>query len=179
MSEKEREKEVIKGIIKDFNSSDESTVLKALKTAKDKGNVDLIEPMIDLFEKTSSFQVQEEIRAMLQELKISNAITPLIENLKRNNHDVQEMILSAIWNSAFEPVEEIATICEVACNGNYMVALEALTLIENLEGPFEEEVLSEAKIVLNEYFQQPEDEKSDLIKSILGVIMSFDDGIEA
>ena len=48
-----------------------------------------------------------------------------------------------------------------------MVALEALTLIENLEGPFNEQDLIESMITLNEYLTNQTDDKKDLINSML------------
>ena len=47
-----------------------------------------------------------------------------------------------------------------------------------MEGPFSEEVLNDTKLVLSEYFLN-EDEKADLIKSILGCIRDYDNFISA
>ena len=59
-----------------------------------------------------------------------------------------------------------------------MVALEALTLVENLEGPFSEQDLIESMIFINEYLSEDEDDKVDLIKSILDTIKVYEQQIQ-
>ena len=59
-----------------------------------------------------------------------------------------------------------------------MVALEALTLVENLEGPFSEQDLIESMIFINEYLSDGGDDKVDLIKSILDTIKVYEQQIQ-
>ena len=101
-----------------------------------------------------------------------------MEGLLDGDDEVNEMILFSLWHANLNPINYIAEIVEASCRGSYLVALEGLTVIENLEGPFNEEVINDAKIVLNDYFQN-EDEKSELIKSILQCIQDFDNFISA
>ena len=59
-----------------------------------------------------------------------------------------------------------------------MVALEALTLIENLDGPFNEEDLIEGLISVNEYLSNELDDKEDLIRSISETLQLFEAQIQ-
>lgn len=178
MAENTTQKKVVQTILKDLESTDTKVILDALKRIKSKGDASVIPAMISVYGSTSSEDVKDEIKKLLSQLKIKEGVLPLVEGLLEGDDEVNEMILFSLWNANLNPINYMAEIIEASCRGNYMVALEGLTVIENLEGPFEEEVLNDAKLVLSDYFQN-EDEKSDLIKSILGCIRNYDNFISA
>ena len=60
-----------------------------------------------------------------------------------------------------------------------MIAFEALTVLENLEGPFDEEKISEAKLIINDYFANPNEETKQLISVILGLLNEMDNSLDA
>ncbi len=172
------QKKVIETIISDLASNDDKKVMDALKRVKSKGDATVIKPMVSTFATSSNDEVRGEIKALLAQIKVKNALVEIIESLPDADDDVVEMLLFAIWNANLNASNYIAEVAEASIKGSYMVALEGLTIIENLDGPFTEEVLNDAKLVLNEYFSQ-EDEKADLIKSMYEIINQFEDSFEA
>ncbi len=178
MAENSTQKKVVKTILKDLESGDSKVVLDALKRIKSKGDASVIPSMIAVYAATENEDIKDEIKKLLSQLKIKEGVLPMIEGLLDGNDDVNEMILFSLWNANLNPINYMAEIVEASCKGNYMVALEGLTVIENLEGPFDEEVLNDTKLVLSDYFLN-EDEKADLIKSILGCIRNYDNFISA
>ncbi len=178
MAENTTQKKVVQTILKDLESTDTKVILDALKRIKSKGDASVIPAMISVYGSTASEDVKDEIKKLLSQLKIKEGVLPLVEGLLEGDDEVNEMILFSLWNANLNPINYMAEIIEASCRGSYMVALEGLTVIENLEGPFEEEVLNDAKLVLSDYFQN-EDEKSDLIKSILGCVRNYDNFISA
>ncbi|CAG5081900.1 hypothetical protein [Parvicella tangerina] len=177
MAESTTQKKVIATIIEDLGSNDDKKILAALKRVKSKGDASVIKPMVKTFAASTSEDVRGEIRALLAQIKVKKALVEIIESLADGDDDVNEMLLFAIWNANLNASNYLAEVAEASVKGNYMVALEGLTVIENQDGPFSEEVLNDAKLVLNEYFNQ-EDEKADLIKSMYEVINQFEDSFE-
>lgn len=177
MSTTPTQKKVIATIVNDLASEDDKKILDALKRIKSKGDASVIKPMVETFASSDNDEIRGEIRALLAQIKVENALIEIIESLSDNDDDVNEMLLFAIWNANLNASKYIAEVAEASIKGNYLVALEGLTVIENLDGPFTEEVLNDAKIVLNEYFNH-EDEKVDLIKSMFDVINQFEDSFE-
>lgn len=166
---------VLNQIIKDFKSDDLDTILKALKKVRDKGKTDVLEPLFNLFEETKEEEVKAEIKNILADIKDSYALEVIIDKLKTGSHGLNEVLLYALWNSSLNAVDYIPEIVDAAKMGNYMIALEALTVIENLDGPFSNEKLTEAQFILNEYFSESLDEKEDLMRSLLDVILKLED----
>ena len=166
---------IITQIIKDLQSSDEVVVLKSLIKIRDKGKTEVLEPLFDLFEKTDSEKVKAEIKTILADIKDSYALEAIIEKLRTGSEGLNEVLLYALWNSNLNAVDFIPEVIDAAKDGNYMIALEALTVIENLDGPFSNEKLTEAQLILNEYFEDGVDEKEALMRSILDVILKLED----
>lgn len=166
---------IITQIIEDLQSTDETLVLKALVKVRDKGRTEVLEPLFILFERTDSEKVKKEIKTILADIKDSYALEVIIEKLRTGSEALNEVLLYALWNSSLNAIDYIPEVVDAAKNGNYMIALEALTVIENLDGTFSNEKLTEAQFILNEYFAEGVDEKETLMRSILDVILKLED----
>lgn len=166
---------IITQIINDIHSSDELVVLKALVKVRDKGQTAILNPLFDVFEATESDKVRVEIKSILADLKDTYALEVIVERLKEGSDELNEVLLFALWSSNLNAVDFIPEVVEAAKDGNYMVALEALTVIENLDGPFSNEKLTEAQFILNEYFSENIDDKEAIMQSILDVILQLED----
>jgi hypothetical protein len=71
----------------------------------------------------------------------------------------------------------LAEFVEIASEGDYLEALECLTIIENLDGPFEEADILEAQLHLKEYLESTTktDEKSILMSEIALLIKNMNE----
>ena len=70
--------------------------------------------------------------------------------------------------------DHLKEITQAACNGDYMVILEALTVIENLEGPFSEEDIFQASTLLQEQlYELPDGDKKELLNSMYHFIQEM------
>ena len=65
----------------------------------------------------------------------------------------------------------IDEIIQTVIHGDFQEAFEALTIIENLEPPFDEEVILNSQLMLNQYFNKNTPaEKDSLVKEIASII---------
>lgn len=165
---------IVKQIIKDLNSDNDNIINIALDKTRVKGTTEVLIPMFKLFEKTKNNEIKKKIKDLLSDIKDPYALEIIIEQLNKGTNNLNETLLFALWNSNLNAVDYIPEIIETAKNGNYMVALEALTVVENLEGPFSNEKLMEAQFILNEYFSEAIDEKENIMKSLFDVIVKFE-----
>ena len=173
-----KNKEINQSILNDIQSLDRSTMTKGFKKLSSKGNEDIIQPLIDIYSSSNNNELKEEIKKTLCQLKTTKALPILIENINNNNNRVIELVLHAIWSSNLDACDYIPQIVKAACKGDFMIALEALTLIENLEGPFNEEDLLEGMVHINEYLSEEPDDKERLIKSISSTLTQFEEQIQ-
>ena len=175
----EKESKIIEQLKKELTVAGESNLLKTLEKVKSKGNDQMIEPILNLYSSTKHDSVKAAVKGLLNELKTVDGTVILIEGLYNSNNELKEVILGSLWSAGLNPVEYLPEIVGAACSGNYMVAFEAITVLENMEGPFEEEKISESKLIINDYFAEPKEETKQLISSILGLINQMDESLEA
>jgi len=165
---------VINQLKEDLSSSNDSVIKKALTKTRAKGNEQLIDPLIELYTKTENQKIKEEIKNIFSELKNKDILDFLLPQLSEGSNEVKELILFSIWSSGIDMTDHIPELIEASCSGNYMVILEALTVLENLEGPFNEDDLFQANTLLQQYLYESEDSKEkELIKSMYDIVLEF------
>jgi len=157
-------------------NADENVVLKTLKHIGEEGSRNMVEPVLELLANTNSEKVQSVIIAQLSELKIGEVETLFIEKLQKPEfYQLRRQLVSCMWNSGLNPTEHLHVLANIACEGDFMTALEVLTLIENMEGPFNHESLTDAFSEVSVYVNEAaaDDPKLDLMKSIYGILYAF------
>ncbi len=165
---------VINQLKEDLISSNDSVITKALTKTRAKGNEQLIDPLIELYTKTENQKIKEEIKNIFSELKNKDILDFLLPQLSEGSNEVKELIFFSIWSSGIDMTDHIPELIEASCSGNYMVILEALTVLENLEGPFNEDDLFQANTLLQQYLYESEDSKEkELIKSMYDIVLEF------
>lgn len=179
MDEKKRIRRNKEAIILLF-SSDDKEVMRGLKMVRDHGDPSSIRPMLDVHRSTTSDAVRAEVEAILQSLKTESVVDTLVEALSSDDYvDQRAVILSGLWHSGLFPNEHVDTIVRVAIQGDFMTAIEATTVVENMEPPFEYEALEEASLSLQEYLdEEPGEDKTELIRSLQGIISGFQTAVD-
>ena len=176
MTTKEKQEKLITDLVRDYSSKEEKIVLSALKRTKSKGAAELIPHLVKLYEDTESEKVSSLVIDILHSLKTEYAIEPLLELLNHEKSEIREIILGAFWNSSIDASAHVEKIVKAAKDGSFMEAVESYTVVDNLEGPFEETSIIESKLYLTEYFSSVDeiDEKYDLMKSIALAIDNYE-----
>ena len=168
------QQKVINQIKSDLSSSDSSIVSKAIVKTKAKGNDELITPLIDLYKATKDIKLKEEVKNIFSELKNKDCVDFLLPHLKEKNDEVKELVLFSMWSSGIDMTDHIPELIEYSCDGGFMVILEALTVLENLEGPFNDQDLFQGSTLIQEKIYEAEDDKTkELLQSMYNVIQEF------
>lgn len=172
----------IKQLIADLNSGNATKISSALKSLQVNGDITVIRPLVELLKTDLSHQLETEILDFLGDIKVTMASSEFIAVLRDENFVGQrQQVLSTIWNSKIDYSEYIAEFVEIACEGNFMEALECLTIIENLDGPFEENHILECQLHLRDYIEDstPKDpQKTQIMSEIAVLIKEFDLSID-
>lgn len=166
------QKKKIEEIKKDLFSGDDGKVLKAVKACQEEGNAALVEPLLTVFATTSNLIIKQEVGEMLNELKVSN-VDEAFRNALKNPEFIssRKEILSFIWGSGIQPVEDVVLLTEIAIEGSFEEALECHTIIESIEdGVAEADLLEAASIARTFISSYPESDKKHLIADILVAI---------
>lgn len=142
----------IEELKRDLFSQDAAVVMRALNKCREDGTRELVEPLIALYASSDDLHVQEEIQEMLSNVKISNLETVFMNALMNpENRKVRKQILSFMWNSGVEPVDNLLEITDIAITGTFEETLECLTLLDTIESMIPDEALMESIYRVREF----------------------------
>ncbi|MGB1031798.1 MAG: hypothetical protein ACPGWM_04250 [Flavobacteriales bacterium] len=164
----DNKKKVKETILKDLFSSDEKLVIRAIDRTKKHADESFIEPLLLVY-KGGSQAVRNKVDEILCALKTSAAEEPLALALGDERFDeMHEDILRFLWSSGFEPVGHLPLITNRMISGDYMTAVEGMTLIEQISGHIDDDLLMESmmdlRLALNDL--DKENEKYLLLKTV-------------
>ncbi len=187
MSEKTptQQSKKITTLIADLKSGNSKKISSALKTLEASGNVQILEPLAEVLMDTNLEDSHKEIIEFLSSMKDSSAIDEMMRLLGEGRFlAVRQILLTTIWNSPLDYSYYLPDFVDIAVEGNFMEALDCLTIIENMEGPFEERHVLESQLFLRDYIEStaPKDPQKQHIMSEIALFIKDlndqdDDGI--
>ena len=140
----------------------------AIKDLEKNGHESFLKPFVGLL---SSMDDKRKVASFdfLAKLKHKGAEKFMMDIIKdKNNQEHKDMLLNCMWNSSLDYTYFFSDFVEIACDGKYITALECLTILENLKGPFTEGQILDAQLHLKNYLEleNKKDEKAPLISEI-------------
>ena len=155
-----------------LESKDEKNLLEAIKALRESGNSETTSKVISLLNKDVSDQVKSEVINYLYDLKSQVALEPIFDAIHDENlRDHRHVLISSLWQSSIDGSSRMIELMELTSNSDYMESLEILTVLENFEGPFNEDEVFEAIAILNEVNDsRDDDEIKPLIENMLTIL---------
>ena len=152
-------------IIADLQSNDPKKVKKAIKSLEVHGNATVIKPLFHaLKEGALPEKDQAKILELICSIKDTSVIPEIMDVLDDEELlDVRPLVLTSIWNMKVDFSGYIDDFVFIATKGTFMEALDCLTIIENMDGPYMEENILESQLHLKTYLE--EGDKSDAQKA--------------
>ncbi len=168
MADKEKERKAkMNALITDLKSGDEKKISKALKGLQVNGDDDAIFPIIEVWSNGVSDKSEQEIIQFLGDIKSTGSADIIIEILlDQNFKNIHRPLLSTIWNSKVDYSTYLVDFVTLATQHDFMVTLECITIIENLDGPFEEHHFLDAEIILREFAEKHQSGKAEEEKKL-------------
>ncbi|MFK8038440.1 MAG: hypothetical protein AB8B74_09130 [Crocinitomicaceae bacterium] len=161
MSEAKKINKKVQDLILKLDDPDSKTQIKAIQSLKIYGNEMAIEPLVALHVTSQNNAVKSEIESLLNTLKAENTQSAVIACLTNSDYELShQMILSSIWNSSLDYSSYLNEIVETAINGDFMAAMECITIFENLETELSEEKILGPLLTLNQYLNDTNGEES-------------------
>lgn len=159
----------------------ETVFKKALDSLSESGDITVMEPMAQVM-----FAMSDRLRkhliaeffANIEQPEAKTELVRIITNLESKAQQTE--LLNVIWNSRMDFSEFLLDVVELAIDGSFEVTMECHTIIENMDGPFEERDVLECQLLLSAYEKHPtrSNEKDFLIADIVGFINRIDSELE-
>jgi hypothetical protein len=165
----------VQSIIQDFQSPEPEMVLKAIKTNRKEGNQDSFKALLSLLKDTDEPLVEASIIEFLYDLKDEESVPVLIEAIQDDEFAFyHNFLVAGFWQSAIDGSDYLEEFVTVAINGEYMTSLEALTVVENFDRAYNQNLLLDLEADLNEALEKEEnDDKKALLVGLSDVIRNL------
>lgn len=169
----------VQQLLLDIKSGDSTKVIKAIRGLESHGNNSALEPLLEYWKTVTDSDIDRELSEFFASLKDTDSRHEVMEVLLNEETEVFRIkILTSIWNSKVDFSDYLAQFIKLAAEGGFMETLECLTVIENLDGPFEEEQFFESQIALKNYLDNRKsstDEKAQLMSEIAIILKDLED----
>lgn len=161
-------------IQKYFNSKEYNTAIigsdkGAPQESPDEGK---ISTLITLLTDASDKAVKEQaLLTLKKEKKGAELLLMAIASPKSDGH--KHTLVAACWESEINFSKYLSFFILLAMHDDYLVSLEAITAIENMEGPFEETHLQEGIKKIKAKQKGMESERAVLLNDLLHTLQHF------
>jgi hypothetical protein len=165
-------------LLKKLKAGNEQEFAKNLAELDTVLTIEALPSLVSVFHAPIADKCKEHLLIFFNDLSATDAQETMIQILMDpENLVIRQVLLSTIWNSRLDYSSYLAEFVEMAVEGDYLEALECLTIIENLEGPFEESDILESQLHLKEYLETgaKNDQKAILISEIALLVKNFNE----
>jgi hypothetical protein len=158
-----------------LHSTKTDEVIGALKKIPDQGNASLVKPLLRTFLAwPDEADIQAKIEKILGELKTQDAIPELISALQDDEFDeLRAMIISVFWHAGIYPTNELDVLISSAIKGDFMVAVEVVTVIENSDELTDSDLVQESMLDIEEFLDEnPEAPHASVLEQLKAILKS-------
>ncbi|HKL08261.1 MAG TPA: HEAT repeat domain-containing protein [Bacteroidales bacterium] len=123
-----------KELIKNLHSTNQEIIINTLKFISTDGNKDIMPEVINLLQQTKNTAIKNEIIKILENLKDPNSAPKLVDAIEDEGYKGELPILvSACWKNGLNYDEYIETFVKIFIRGDFQLAFDAFTVMDNME----------------------------------------------
>lgn len=132
---------------------------------------DKIATLISLLTDPKNKEVKEETLITLKKEKGSDLLIAAIKSKKAKEN--KHILIAACWESEINFSNYLLFFTDLAIDADYLVSLEAITVIENMEGPFKKDELAASIQKIKEEQKKTNSERLVLYNDLIDTLTNF------
>jgi hypothetical protein len=158
-------------VIEKLFSKKSNEVLFAINQIRHSGNPAILPHIIELLNSEKNIEIKSAIIELLNDLKIQTGTLEIIKALKNSKYkSIQKILLISCWHSGLNYTEHLNFFVDLFISGNFEIAFEAFTIIENMESGVGQKIIEPLLEKLKSGVTDPTKEKTDLLIELVNVL---------
>ena len=158
-------------ILSNLKSIEPEIVLETIENVRESGNSIVLAGLIDLLHDTKLPEIKKSVLNLLSELKNKESIPAFIAAVKNDKYDSERKeLVACCWQNGLSYNEYLPVFIDLVINNEFQIAFEAFTVIENMVGKVEEEVIENETIKINNALKNAGEQKAYLLNGLLTII---------
>jgi hypothetical protein len=160
-----------KEIISNLRSTDSDLVLETIDKLRESGNSLILPELIELLHNTELPQIKKSVLNLLSELKNKESVPLLMTAIKNEKYAHERKdIVACCWQNGLSFNAYMPIFIDLVIKEEFLIAFEAFTVIENMFGNIDEEVIEYEVIKINDALKNVGEQKAYLLNGLLSVI---------
>jgi hypothetical protein len=173
MSYSASEKKFIEATRKELQSADKKKVLSKIRELKSTGNVNILHLLLNLLNDNDSQEVKQAVISLVGDLREQACVPVIMDFINQNNQaDFATDLVAACWQSRLNFSNHLDTVAECFVIGDYQMALESFTLIEESLWQSGDEHIHNCRHYLVNNVDDISNEKKPLFNELIHVLES-------
>lgn len=132
---------------------------------------DKLSSLIELLTDPANKEFREETLVTLKKEKAGKLLLDAIESKKGSK--LRSQLLAACWESEINFSDQLLYFVGYACSDDYLTSLEAITVVQNMEGPFDPKQVKEALAKVKEVQRSVSSERLVLLNDLADFLRSI------
>ena len=156
-----------------LSSKDTKILVSTLQEVKKSGNSALIPELISLLRRTNKKEIKNQILDILNNLKTQASANELAQAIRKNKQrDLLSYLVAACWKNGLDYTEFIDDFIEIFIQYDYLLALDAFTVIENSTRNLSNIFLNSRINKLKNHVSEVDDSKKVLTRELIHILHS-------
>lgn len=162
----------VKGLIEILNLDNNMVITEAIELLRlEKPFEEAIGLLTAYYDKTNDMSVRKSIAGFMNDLKDQSACIEVIKEIRKDwKPDTISMLISSCWQSGLNYSDFSIDLAKVFLQGDYVTAIECLTVIEESVHELSKEKRNEVIKLIEENPFPRTDEKSTLTLELISIL---------
>ncbi len=164
-----------KSIFSDLKSIDKKTIEEALTHLREHGKaIDLI-PLLDLMITTTDKEVLNSCVKFWADIKDKNVKQIILQAITDKKYTaIQKDMVAVCWQSSIDFTDSVAIFVDLLIHSDFETAFEAFTVIENLTGEIDANIIKQEQEKLKEAIPNAPEQLKGIIHEAIHLLENQD-----
>lgn len=161
-------------ILSKLKSADSEIVLDTIAKVRVSGSSLVLGEMIELLHDTEHLEIKKNLLKLFSELKDKKSVNVLIDAIKNEKYsDECASLVACCWQNGLIYNDYLPFFIDLVISEEFLVAFEAFTVIENMSGRIEDEVIEIEILKVKEALKSATEQKAYLLNGLLTIIQDI------
>jgi len=155
----------------DLNSKDDKVVLENIEKLRTKGNINDLPAILDFLVSPSNPVVEKALYNFIFDIKDPKAVEPIIAAIQNTKYQsIQNKLIEMCWQSSLNFSNHLGLFVDLLIKGNFEIAFEAFTVIENMEESLSPAMKQEEMSKLKDAISSAQEDRKGMLHEAFHII---------
>jgi len=160
-----------KEILSSLKSTDSEFILETIGKVRKSGNSFILSGLIELLHDTDLPEIKKSILNLLSEVKNNESVPAFIAAIKDDKYSLERKdLVACCWQNGLIYNQYLPVFIDLVINEEFQVAFEAFTVIENMYGRVEDEIIDKEVVKVIDALKNATEQKAYLLNGLLAII---------